>query len=322
MPVSTATCLQLEYKFFMQNAGIRILSLCALVIVISIIIISVATCCFSQNPATPPTRDGWTLVWSDEFNGPNGSSVDGTKWVAETGGKGWGNHELEYYTDRSKNASMQDGNLVIRALQDNYTGPDGIKRNYTSVRLKTLGTFSQAYGRFEARIKIPYGQGIWPGFWMLGDDFEKVGWPQCGEIDIMENIGKEPATIHGSIHGPGYIGTAGIEADYTLPGPLSGPLSARRRFADDFHIFGIEWDSESISFYVDNDVYARRTRADLQPGWKWVFDKPFFLILDLAVGGDWPGNPDSTTVFPQSMLVDYVRVYQRSEPAKKESAKP
>jgi len=300
----------------MQTARIRTLSLCAL-----IAIISMAINCFSQNPATPPTSD-WTMVWSDEFSGPNGSPIDRTKWIAETGGKGWGNHELEYYTDHSENASLQDGNLVIRALQEKYIGPDGVERNYTSARLKTFGKFSQTYGRFEARIKIPDGQGIWPAFWMLGDDIDRVGWPVCGEIDIMENIGKEPAIIHGSIHGPGYVGTTGLEAPYTLSGPLSGPLSGQRRFADDFHIFAIEWDPESVSFYVDKDVYVRRTRGDLKPGWKWVFDKPFFLILNLAVGGDWPGSPDSTTVFPQSMLVDYVRVYRRSEPVKKESAKP
>jgi beta-glucanase (GH16 family) len=287
----------------------RFLSLCALVMVMNR-----AITCFSQNPAAPPTSNGWTLVWSDEFNGPDGSSVDRTKWVVETGGDGWGNQELEYYTDRSENVSVHDGNLVIRALPEKYTGPDGVKRNYTSARLKTFGKFSQTYGRFEARIKIPYGQGMWPAFWMLGDDIDKVGWPACGEIDIMENIGKEPAIIHGSIHGPGYVGGTGIEAPYTL--------SAKQRFADGFHIFAIEWDTESISFYVDKQLYVRRTRGDLKPGWKWVFDKPFFLILNLAVGGDWPGNPDSNTVFPQSMLVDYVRVYQRSEPAKKESAKP
>ena len=292
----------------MQTTRIRFFSLCAL-----FVIISLATC-FSQNPTAPQTSNGWKLVWSDEFNGPNGSSVDRTKWVVETGGDGWGNQELEYYTDRSENVSVHDGDLLIRALAEKYTGPDGVQRNYTSARLKTFGKFSQTYGRFEARIKIPYGQGMWPAFWMLGDDIDKAGWPACGEIDIMENIGKEPAIIHGSIHGPGYVGGTGIEAPYTL--------SAKQRFADDFHIFAIEWDPESISFYVDKDLYVRRTRADRKPGWKWVFDNPFFLILNLAVGGDWPGNPDSNTVFPQSMLVDYVRVYQRSEPARKESGKP
>ena len=260
--------------------------------------------CQGQNSALPTKGDEWQLVWSDEFNGPNGSSVDPSKWVVETGGQGWGNEELEYYTDRVVNSFIQDGNLVIRALAENYTGPDGISRNYTSARIKTSGKFSQTYGRFEARIKVPARQGMWPAFWMLGTDIDKVGWPECGEIDIMENIGKEPATIHGSIHGPGYTGADGIEAHYTLPG--------NRRFADGFHLFAVEWTPAAISFYVDRDLYVKRTPADLRPGWKWVFDHPFFLILNLAVGGDWPGNPDTTTQFPAEMQVDYVRVYKRS----------
>jgi len=277
------------------------------------LVASLATTAFPQSTPPPATKDGWTLVWDDEFNGPNGSAIDSSKWVTETGGQGWGNQELEYYTDRSENASLQDGNLVIKAIAEKYTGPDGVTRNYTSARFKTQGKFSQTYGRFEARIKLPQGQGMWPAFWMLGDDIDKVDWPACGEIDIIENIGKEPAIIHGSIHGPGYVGDTGLEAPYTLP--------AKQRFADDFHLFAVEWDAESVSFYVDKDLYVRRTRADLKPGWKWVFDKPYFLILNLAVGGDWPGNPDSTTVFPQNMLVDYVRVYKRTEPTKMELPK-
>jgi len=278
------------------------------------LITSLVIFCGAQATPAPLKSTEWTLVWSDEFDGPSGSPVDRSKWAFDIGGGGWGNQELEFYTDRSENAFLKDGNLVIKAAAEKYTGANGVTRNYTSARLRTLGKFSQTYGRFEARIKLPNGQGVWPAFWMLGDDFENIGWPACGEIDIMENIGKEPSTIHGSIHGPGYTGGAGIEAHYTLPG--------KQRFSDDFHIFAIEWDTESVSFYVDKDLYVRRTRADLKPEWKWVFDKSFFLILNLAVGGDWPGNPDFTTVFPQTMLVDYVRVYQRSEAAKKESAKP
>lgn len=263
-----------------------------------------------QTPAAATSRENdWKLVWSDEFNGMNDSAIDSSKWVIETGGGGWGNKELEYYTTRSQNIFLQDGNLVIRAIKEKYTGPDGVTRDYTSGRMKTQGKFSQTYGRFEARIKIPAGQGMWPAFWMLGDDISEAGWPACGEIDVMENIGKEPGTIHGSIHGPGYIGTVGIEAPYRLPD--------KEHFSDDYHIFAVEWDRESVSFYVDEDLYARRTRADLWPGWKWVFDKPFFVILNLAVGGDWPGDPDSSTVFPSEMLVDYVRVYQRGEAPKK-----
>ncbi len=251
----------------------------------------------SPQPASSP----WTLTWSDEFNGPN-SAPDASKWVVETGGEGWGNDELEFYTARPENVYLQDGNLVIKALKEKYSG-GGVTRDYTSARVKTQGKFSQAYGRFEARIKIPRGQGMWPAFWMLGDDVDKVGWPACGEIDIMENIGKQPGIVHGSIHGPGYVGGVGLEAPFRLP--------AGRAFADDFHVYAVEWEPEAIRFYVDDHLYVTRTRADMRPGWKWSFDHPFFLILNVAVGGDWPGNPDGTTVFPQTMLVDYVRVYRR-----------
>jgi beta-glucanase (GH16 family) len=270
----------------------------------------VVGCVFSSVAAAAQASPGlpnvgkWRLTWSDDFNRPNGSGVDSSKWVVEVGGKNWGNQELEYYTSRPENVHIQDGNLVIEARRENYRGTDGVSRNYTSARLKTAGKFSQAYGRFEARIKLPAGQGMWPAFWMLGDDIKKTGWPACGEIDIMENIGKEPSIVHGSIHGPGYTGADGIEAPYKLPG--------RRRFADDFHVFAVEWEPNAIRFYVDDDLYVTRSRSDLRPGWKWVFDHPFFLLLNVAVGGDWPGSPDATAVFPQTMLVDYVRVYQRS----------
>src|ERR1700736_5908612 len=246
----------------------------------------------------------WKLVWSDEFNGPNGSAVDSTKWTTETGGGGWGNNELEYYTSRLENASRLNGNLVIKVMKEKYTGADGVTRNYTSARLKTQGKFSQAYGRFEARIKIPRGQGIWPAFWMLGNDVEKPGWPDCGEIDIMENIGKEPALVHGTIHGPGYSGANGLGDPYALP--------AGEPVADNFHVFAVEWEPYAIGFYVDGHLYATRTPADLPKGTKWVYDHPFFLLLNVAVGGGWPGNPDASTVFPQTMLVDYVRVYERA----------
>ncbi|MGZ4789316.1 MAG: glycoside hydrolase family 16 protein [Terriglobales bacterium] len=269
-------------------------------------IILMVSACVAQVTAAPQaaTLSAWKLVWSDEFNGPNGTAVDGSKWVSETGGGGWGNHELESYTTRPENASQQDGNLVIKALREKYTGADGIAREYTSARLKTQGKFSQTYGRFEARIKIPRGQGIWPAFWMLGNDIDKPGWPDCGEIDIMENIGKEPTLVHGTIHGPGYSGANGIGGPYRLPG--------NPRFADDFHVFAVEWEPKAIRFYVDDHLYETRTPADLPQGTKWVYDHPFFVILNVAVGGDWPGNPDETSVFPQTMLIDYVRVYQRA----------
>jgi beta-glucanase (GH16 family) len=250
---------------------------------------------------------GWTLVWSDEFNGASGSPVDKAKWVTETGGDGWGNQELEYYTDRLVNAHQQDGSLAITVLQEKYKGSHGVARNYTSARLKTLGKFAQEYGRFEARIKIPRGQGIWPAFWMMGDDVDKAGWPDCGEIDIMENIGKEPGLVHGTIHGPGYSGDKGVTAPYGLPDA--------QRFADDFHIFAVEWEPRAIRFYVDDHLYATRTPADLPAGAKWVYDHPFFLLLNVAVGGSWPGNPDAASTYPQTMLVDYVRVYRRTSTA-------
>jgi beta-glucanase (GH16 family) len=265
-------------------------------------IIFLLCACATAQTSTPPPRAGRTLVWSDEFNAPNGSPVDLSKWVLESGGNGWGNQELEYYTARPQNAFQQDGNLVIKVLEEKYTGPDGVTRNYTSARLKTQGKFAQKYGRFEARIKIPYGQGIWPAFWMLGDDIEKKGWPKCGEIDIMENIGKEPAMVHGTIHGPGYSGDKGIGAPFELP--------AGQRFADDFHVYAVEWEPKAIRFYVDDHLYTTRTPADLPRGAKWVYKHPFFILLNVAVGGGWPGNPDSSAVFPQTMLVDYVRVYR------------
>lgn len=278
-----------------MNSYARLLLIPGLILLSSVLATS------QTNSQAPPP--GWKLVWSDEFNGPDGSPVDPSKWVSETGGNGWGNDELEYYTARPQNAVQQGGNLVIKAVGEKYTGSDGVTRDYTSARLKSQGKFSQKYGRFEARIKIPRGQGIWPAFWMLGDDIDKPGWPKCGEIDIMENIGKEPALVHGTIHGPGYSGGKGPTASYALPND--------RHFADDFHIYAVEWEKKAIRFYVDDHLYATRTRADLPKGARWVFQHKFFILLNVAVGGGWPGNPDSTSVFPESMLVDYVRVYKR-----------
>ncbi|HZT59031.1 MAG TPA: glycoside hydrolase family 16 protein [Pyrinomonadaceae bacterium] len=249
----------------------------------------------------------WRLAWGDEFDGAKGSGVDATKWGAEVGGHGWGNKELEYYTDGAKNAYLDGrGHLVIEAVKE--TLPPEFKCWYgqcrfTSARIITKNKFAQAYGRFEARIKVPAGQGVWPAFWLLGDDIDKAGWPACGEIDIVENIGREPSTAHGTMHGPGYSGAKGIGAPYTLP--------RGRRFADDFHTFAVEWEPTAIRWYVDGHLYETRTPADLPAGAKWVYDHPFFILLNFAVGGAWPGDPDETTAFPQTMLVDYVRVYKK-----------
>ena len=246
-------------------------------------------------PATLPAQER-RLIWSDEFNGAPGSPPDPTKWVYDLGASGWGNKELEDYTDNRGNAHLDGtGHLIIQALEKT-------PGKYTSARLKTSGKFSFTYGRIEARIQIPYGQGIWPAFWMLGDDETTKGWPDCGEIDIMENIGKEPAVVHGTVHGPGYSGGKGIGKPYALN---SG------RFADDYHVYAVEWSPDRIEFLVDGHSYHTITPASLPTGAKWVYDHPFFVILNVAVGGEWPGNPDKTTVFPQRMLVDYVRVYAK-----------
>jgi beta-glucanase (GH16 family) len=241
-------------------------------------------------------------VWHDEFNGPNGAAPDKGKWVVQTGGNGWGNSELEYYTARGENVRQENGSLVIEAIQGKYVGPDGVARKYTSGRLNTSGRFSQTYGRFEARIKNPAGRGVWPAFWMMGNDLPTVGWPACGEIDVMEEIGPLGSQIRGSLHGPGYSGRNALTSSYRLP---AGD------FGDAFHVFALEWEPEVLRFYVDGQLYATRTPSDLRAGTRWVYDHPFFLILNLAVRGDGPDGLASSTAFPQRMLVDYVRVYKR-----------
>ncbi len=233
-------------------------------------------------------------MWSDEFDGP---ALDPTKWVLETGGHGWGNAELQFYTDRAENARIEDGHLIIEARREKVGN-----REYTSARLKTQGLGAWQYGRVEARMQIPRGQGLWPAFWMLGDNCDQLGWPECGEIDIMENIGREPSHVHGTLHGPGYSGAQGQSTAYRLRAGA---------FADDFHVYAVEWEPGVIRWYVDGTLYQTATPRDL-PG-RWVYDHPFFIILNVAVGGHWPGTPGETTVFPQTMRVDYVRVYQKSD---------
>lgn len=240
-------------------------------------------------PASP-----WLLVWSDEFDG---DSINAENWTYDIGGTGWGNAELQYYTDRPENARLEDGELVIEARweEERIQG-----REYTSARLKTQGLQTWTYGRIEARMQIPTGQGIWPAFWMLGEDITTVSWPGCGEIDIMENIGSEPKIVHGTVHGPGYSGANGVGNAYPHPEGAA--------FADDFHVYAIEWEPEEIRWYVDDEHYGTVTIDDV-PG-EWVYDHPFFIILNVAVGGRWPGYPDETTVFPQQLRIDYVRVYE------------
>ncbi len=252
-------------------------------------------------PQPTPQPGAWVLSWSDEFD--SGSRPDESRWVYDIGGGGWGNQELQTYTNRPDNAGLRDGLLVITARAERFTGPDGIARDYTSARLKTKDRFAQTYGKFEARIKVPRGQGLWPAFWMLGADIDAVGWPQCGEIDVMEHIGREPTAIHGTLHGPGYSGSGGQG--------IGATVADGRPIADAFHTFAVEWDPAAIRWYVDGRQYFSRTPSDLPAGTRWVFDHDFFVLLNVAVGGSWPGNPDATTTFPQEMLVDYVRAYRR-----------
>lgn len=238
------------------------------------------------------------LVAEDNFD------VDGVPnpdiWSIEIGDgtaqgiPGWGNNELQFYTDREENVKVENGFLLITARQEQFNGA-----GFTSARLITKGKLETQYGRIEARMRLPFGQGMWPAFWMLGDDNNGTEiWPKIGEIDIMENRGQEPTKIVGSVHGPGYSGGNAVSKEYVL---------ANDRFDTGFHIFGIEWGPNYINYYVDDVLYNQITPNDV-PG-EWVFDRPFYIILNLAVGGNFVGSPNSQTVFPQTMLVDYVRIY-------------
>ncbi len=269
----------------------------------SLVLLVLASLFFqSCNPDEEQTVTNFTnLSFEDDFNG-NGT-VDAATWSFDMGvgtaasGAGWGNNELQHYTDRPENIKVEGGMLHITAHKESFMGA-----GYTSGRINTAGKIEQAYGRFEARIKLPWGQGIWPAFWMLGNDIDEVGWPNCGEIDIMEYRGQNPTIMLGSVHGPGYSGGESEGKSYEL---------TNDRFDTDFHVFGIEWGPEYINYYVDNVLYNQITPADVDGN--WVFDHPFYIILNLAVGGNFVGSPNENTVFPQTMLVDYVRVYSLSE---------
>ena len=251
----------------------------------------------------------WKLVWSDEFNSRAGSPPDADTWGREIGdgtaigNPGWGNGELEYYTDSTANAATDGrGNLVItvRAADGSlqcYYGPC----KYTSARLLSKNRFEVAYGRIEARIKVPRGAGLWPAFWMLGTDIDQVNWPQTGEIDIMENVGRLPNEVFGTLHGPGYSGGQSYGRSYDLGKPV----------ADDFHTFTVEWQPNKIVWYIDGIQYHQATPNDaFLQGKQWVYNHPFFMLLNVAVGGNFGGAVGADTIFPQSMLVDYVRLYQ------------
>src|ERR1022692_174674 len=265
--------------------------------------------------ASAPAQTAWQLVWSDEFNGPAASPPDPTKWNYDLGGGGWGNNEAETYTN-SPNNVFQDGqgNLVIRAIRDS-------SGNYTSARLQTgapgasteTTDLSWQYGLLEARIKLPFGQGVWPAFWMLGEDINTMSWPTCGEVDIMENFGtfnNNASVNNGTAHGPGYSGGNGLSAPITLP--------AGETVSNNYHVYALEWSQNSMQWFVDGVLYHTVTSASIPSGDQWVFNAHFFILLNLAIGGPstFLGTPDPNAPFPnQDMLVDYVRVYQAAATA-------
>lgn len=250
-------------------------------------------------PVPATAQEGWELVWSDEFDG---DAIDPANWTYDIGGWGWGNGEAQYYTDRPQNARVENGLLVIEARQEKYEDS-----YYTSARLITQGLRSFQYGRIEARMKVPEGAGLWPAFWMLGNDFQRnpddpfdSNWPQVGEVDIMEYVGREPDLIMGTVHGPGYSGAGGLgrwnRQEYDIAG--------------EFHTYAIEWDETGITWFYDGEPYYTLTPQDLNDR-EWVFNKEFFLLLNLAVGGQFAGTIGLDTKFPANLYVDYVRVYQR-----------
>ncbi|MCX4910178.1 glycoside hydrolase family 16 protein [Streptomyces sp. NBC_00878] len=251
----------------------------------------------------------WELTWRDEFNQARGTKPDPAKWVHDRGGEPqWGNEEWQYYTDRKENVSQDgNGNLAISARRERLPGMENCPYgpcDVTSGRITTLGKFEQEYGRFEAKIKVPAGQGLWPAFWMMGNDIDSTGWPGNGEIDVMEIVGNEPSTLYGTIHGEGYSGENGPSGSVQRPGG--------GKFADAFHLFSVDWAPDEIVWRLDGVQYFKVTKDDIPAGSRWAFDHPFYLLLNLAVGGIWPGPPDSSTQFPATLLVDYVRVYTKA----------
>jgi beta-glucanase (GH16 family) len=259
-----------------------------------LVLFIIASGCSTEDTQTVTTFT--ELVIQDEFD--TDGSLNNAIWDYNIGSgtNGWGNNELQYYTDRAGNVEVQNGYLLITAKEESYNGS-----SYTSARILTKGKLEQTYGRFEARIRLPYGQGMWPAFWLLGANDNEAIWPQIGEIDIMEYRGQEPTTVLGSVHGPGYSGGQAISKSYSLKND---------RFDTGFHVFGIEWGPEYINYYVDDVLYNQIKPADVTG--EWVFDHPFYIIINLAVGGNFVGSPNSETTFPQTMLVDYVRVYKNN----------
>lgn len=253
-------------------------------------------CLLSYLPAVASAE--YTLIWADEFDYTGLPNPE--YWSYDVGGDGWGNGEFQYYTDaRPENARVENGRLIIEARKEDYEG-----RLYTSARILTENKKHFSYGMLEARIKLPAGVGVWPAFWMLGADFSTVGWPDCGEIDIMEFVGKDPNKIHGTIHGPFYSAGGGITGSHDFGSPAT----------EDFHVFKIVWEENLIRWYVDDILYHSAGPDDIGGSprsgpYEWVFDHPFFIILNVAIGGSWGGPVSPEMEFPVQMEVDYVRVY-------------
>jgi beta-glucanase (GH16 family) len=242
------------------------------------------------------------MIWAEDFNGRAGSRPSRRKWNFDVGGGGWGNRELESNTARRSNAVLDGrGHLVISARAETYTGRDGQTRSYTSARIQTLGKFEFTYGLVEASIRVPAGQGLLPQFWMLGNDgYRPGGWPASGEIDAMEVLGSHPNVAIGTVHGPWPWAPHGVGTK----------AYSATSLASSFHVYGVEWSHERIRFMLDGNVYRTITPSSLQPGSTWPFQRPNFLLLDVAVGGNWPGSPDASTRFPARMYVDWVRVWR------------
>jgi beta-glucanase (GH16 family) len=269
----------------------------------SLAVLAGLTALFGTTACIPQDEPGWRVAWYDEFDGAAGSGPSSASWVFDRGGEpSWGNNEWQYYTDRPQNVSHTGtGILEITARRERLPGMDNCQYgtcDITSGRIKSKGKVEQAYGRFEARIKVPGGAGIWPAFWMLGDNIDQVSWPKSGEIDIMEAIGKDPSTVYGTAHGEGFSRGG------------SKNLPNGERLADAFHVYRVDWDPSTITWYLDGAEYFKLRKSDLAAGQTWPFDHEFFLLLNVAVGGRWPGPPDASTTFPATMLVDYVRLYQ------------
>lgn len=263
------------------------------VLPLALVLISLSQCTKEEGPFLP--NRSYELVWSDEFTGDSGTLVDPSRWTYDlgTGTNGWGNNELQSYTDKPENVSLDgSGHLAITARK----GPGN---TYTSGRIKTQGLYTHKYGRVEARIKTPAGQGIWPAFWMLGENIDSVGWPQCGEIDIMEQKGQYPFVTYGSLHGPNYSAGNAITNSFRLE---------TGNFQDDFYVYAVEWGEGYVDFYVNDNLYKSVRANTMQM--EWVFNQPFFMLLNVAVGGSFGGAPSTKTEFPATMLVDYVRVYK------------